>query len=116
MVVFQIEHGTCQWKNKNAGRPMCGFGDRRFQRPHWKRTTFPKPARENRPFNTSLTKAVTELFTCSEGFEPRLDPSIAVAAIMAAIPPIVFWVRVIQAERRRRLEAEQKEREREVSS
>lgn len=51
----------------------------------------------------------------SDVFEPRLDPRIAVAAVVAATPPILFWIRVARAEQRRKMEAEEKEKQREVS-
>jgi hypothetical protein len=51
----------------------------------------------------------------SEAFEARVDPAIAVAAAVAAVPPILFWVRIVLNEQKRRREAEEKERARLVS-
>lgn len=45
-------------------------------------------------------------------FQPQMDSSVAVAASIAAIPPILFWARVLRAEQRRRQEVEDKERAR----
>ncbi len=50
----------------------------------------------------------------NQTFEPVFNPAIGAAAIAAAIPPIIFWVRVVAAEQRRQKEAEDKERAREV--
>ena len=54
--------------------------------------------------------------TGADTFEPRADPAIALAAAVAAVPPIIFWIRIALNEQRRRREAEDKERAREVSS
>lgn len=35
-------------------------------------------------------------------FEPTLRPEIAIAAVCAAIPPIVYWLQVFVAEEKRR--------------
>lgn len=47
-------------------------------------------------------------------FAPTLDPSIAVAAGIAALPPILYWGRVVVRERNRVAEQEKKEAQREV--
>jgi len=48
----------------------------------------------------------------SSGFEPHMDPIIATAAAVAAVPPLLFWIRVVIRERRRKQEIENKERAR----
>jgi hypothetical protein len=47
-------------------------------------------------------------------FEPQMQPEIALAAALAAVPPILFWFRVIMRERERAQEIEARERAREV--
>ena len=42
-------------------------------------------------------------------FEPQMNPWVAVAALAAALPPVVFWGRVFLGARRRIREDEQKE-------
>ena len=48
-------------------------------------------------------------------FEPQLNPFVAVAALAAAVPPVLFWGRVFMNAQRRIKEDEQKEEERQVS-
>jgi hypothetical protein len=62
----------------------------------------------------TATQLVVLTASESTSFEPRMDPGIAVAAVAAAIPPILFWSRVVLAEQRRKREAEEKERTRQV--
>jgi hypothetical protein len=55
----------------------------------------------------------------AEAFEPQLSPGIAVAAAIAAVPPLLFWGRIAVSEWKRqqglareRQEAEGRERAR----
>lgn len=60
-----------------------------------------------------LADQLMSVSTAAPGtFEAQLDPSIAVAASFAALPPILFWIRVALAEQRRQSEVAQKERAR----
>ena len=47
-------------------------------------------------------------------FEPRMNPWVAVAALAAALPPVLFWGRIFLSARRRVKDDERKELEREV--
>ena len=47
-------------------------------------------------------------------FEPQMNPWVAVAALAAALPPVLFWGRVFMNARRRVKEDERRELEREV--
>jgi hypothetical protein len=60
-----------------------------------------------------LIEATVDAATAAQSFEAKIDPAIAVAAAVAAVPPIVFWVRIALNEQRRRREAEEKETARE---
>lgn len=51
--------------------------------------------------------------TAATSFEAKVDPAIAIAAAVAAVPPVLFWVRIALSEQRRRREAEEKESARE---
>jgi len=51
--------------------------------------------------------------TAATSFEAKADPAIAIAAAVAAVPPILFWTRIALSEQRRRREAEEKESARE---
>ena len=66
------------------------------------------------PQLAAVVLKVPEIY--NQTFEPVFNPAIGAAAIAAAIPPIIFWVRVVAAEQRRQKEAEDKERAREVSA
>lgn len=50
--------------------------------------------------------------TAGDAFGPQLNPAIAVAASVAAVPPLVFWGRVLLNARRRVIEDEQREQDR----
>lgn len=60
----------------------------------------------------STVDAASISMATSEAFQARMDPAIAVAAAVAAVPPILFWVRIALNEQRRRRETEEKERAR----
>ena len=47
-------------------------------------------------------------------FEPRMNPWVAVAALAAALPPVLFWGRIFWNARARVKEDERKELERQV--
>lgn len=49
-----------------------------------------------------------------QSFQPVLDPSIAIAAVIAALPPVLFWAKIAFNEIKRRKEAEMKEQQRQV--
>lgn len=68
------------------------------------------------PTKTHVTGAELEnvLAPMEQGFRPVLDPSIAVAAVIASLPPILFWIRIASNEMRRRKEVEMKEQQRQV--
>lgn len=50
----------------------------------------------------------------ADTFGPQLNPAVAVAAAVAAVPPIVFWARVFYNARKRVVEDEQREAARKV--
>jgi len=45
-------------------------------------------------------------------FEPQMNPFVAVAALAAAVPPVLFWSRVFMSARKRMKEDAAKEEER----
>ncbi len=47
-------------------------------------------------------------------FEPQMNPWVAVAALAAALPPVLFWGRVFLNARRRVKEDERREQDRQV--
>ena len=60
-----------------------------------------------------LIEAALDATAATSSFEAKIDPAIAIAAAVAAVPPILFWTRIALSEQRRRREAEEKETARE---
>ncbi|GMH42045.1 hypothetical protein BSKO_09964 [Bryopsis sp. KO-2023] len=81
-------------------RKRCGFEKQPSQTNHrlqaWSEVAF-------------LADAAAEV----SSFEPRFNPAVGVAALVAAIPPILFWVRVYnniqRVEREKREEEEDRQ-------
>ena len=74
-------------------------------RPSARRAGVPLPLRSVDP---SVVDAVAE----TVAFSPQMDASIAFAALFAAVPPVLFWIRVVKREKERQQEADDKEKAR----
>lgn len=72
------------------------------------------PLAPTEAFTTIVADVATTLAPANT-FDPVFNPAIGVAAAVAAVPPIIFWVRVVLAEQRRKKEIEDKEKARLVS-